>query len=98
VRVEELAEWEPLDERSLLLSAPETPRAHLITLATPIEDLRSAGDIEVIDGDLDGFICPNGVDAIIVEDCSCASTSIASIEYLSEKQTAELLGEAPITL
>jgi len=98
IRVQSLSEWEPLDDRSLLLSPPGSPRSHLITLATPINGLRHAGEIDVIDGDLDGFICPNGVDGILVEECLCASANIASIEYLSEKRTAELRQEPPTIL
>ena len=98
IRVEALSEWEPLDDRSLLLSAPGSSRSHLITLATPINELTQASEIDVIDGDLDGFICPNSVDGILVEECLCASASIASIEYLSEKRTAELRQEPPTVL
>jgi len=93
--VQDLAEWQPLDERSLLLFVPGSRRSRLIVLATPIDGLPLAGDIEMIDGDLDGFICPSGVDGIYVRDCACASTSIVSIEYLTETKTAELLGDAP---
>ena len=98
ISVEDLAEWEPLDNRSILFSVPGNPRGHLITLATPIEDLRLASELDVIDGDLDGFICAGGVDRVFAAECSCASARIASIEYLSEKRTAELLGEAPTIL
>jgi hypothetical protein len=98
IRVEALSDWEPLDDRSILLSAPGSPRSHLITLATPIKDLVLANELDVIDGDLDGFICPDSVDGIYVEECLCASAGIASIEYLSEKRTAELRGEPPTVL
>lgn len=98
IRVKDLAEWEPLNDRSILLSGPGNPRGHLITLATPIEDLHLASDLDFIDGDLDGFICAGGVDQVFAAECSCASASIASIEYLSERRTAELMGEEPIIL
>lgn len=98
IRVEDLAEWEPVNDRSILLSTPGNPRGHLITLATPIEDLQLANDLDVIDGDLDGFICAGGVDRVFAAECSCASASIASIEYLSKKRTAELIGEDPAIL
>jgi hypothetical protein len=98
IRVEDLAEWEPLDNRSILLSVPGQPRGHLITLVAPIEDLRIANDLEVIDGDLNGFICADGVDQVFAAECSCSSASIASIKFLSEKRTAELLREGPTIL
>jgi hypothetical protein len=98
IRVEDLAEWEPIDNRTILLSVPGNRRGYLITLATPIEDLRLADAIDVIDSDLNGFICADGVDEVFAAECSCASASIASIEYLTEKRTAELLGEGPTIL
>jgi hypothetical protein len=98
VPVQDLAEWEPLDERSILLFVPDSRRSRLLVLAMPVEGLSLAGDIEIIDGDLDGFICPGAVDVIYVPDCGCASASIASIEPLTETQTAELLGESALIL
>jgi hypothetical protein len=98
IRAEALAEWEPLDDQSLLVFEPRGRRAHLIRLAAPVEGLMLAHDIMAVDGDLDGLICPQGVDGIYVEECGCASSDIVSIEYLSEKRTAELTGNAPIVL
>jgi hypothetical protein len=98
IRVEDLSEWQPLDDRSILLSAPGNPRSHLLTLAAPIDDLVLAGDIEIVDGDLNGLICADGVDEIFVEECSCSSAKISSIDYLSEKRTAELLAGSAVTL
>jgi len=43
-------------------------------------------------------LCPDGIDRILVEECSCTPVSIASIEYLSEMRTAELLGESSTIL
>jgi hypothetical protein len=98
IDVEDLSEWQPLDDRSILLSAPGNPRSHLITLAAPINDLLLAGDIEIVDGDLNGMICADGVDAIFVEECACSSAKISSIDHLSEKRTAELLAGPAVTL
>ena len=63
-----------------------------------IEDLRLASELDVIDGDLDGFICAEGVDSVFAAERLCLSASIASIEYLSAMRTAELLGEVPTIL
>jgi len=98
IRVEDLAEWDFMDDRSILLSVPGQPRGYLITLVTPMQDLRFAKDIDVIDGDHNGFICADGVDQVNAVGCSLSPVSIASIEYLSERRTAELLGEGPIIL
>jgi hypothetical protein len=98
VPVQDLAEWEPLGERSILLFVPGSGRSRVLVLAMPIEGLPLAGDIEMVDGDLDGFICPGGIDGIYVRDCGCASRNIVSIENLTEQQTAELLGQSPLVL
>ncbi|HKZ74882.1 MAG TPA: DUF6491 family protein [Steroidobacteraceae bacterium] len=92
IRVESLAEWEPLDDRTLLLRAPDAIRGHLLGLGRPISSLSMSDEIDVVDGDLDRLICPCGHDEILVEELPGSAAPIASIEYLSEKRTAELLG------
>jgi hypothetical protein len=91
----DLAEWEPLDARTILLFISSSRRAYLAVLAAPLDSLEFADDIEVVDGDLDGFICPGDVHGLYVLDCDCEATSIVSMEYLTEKQTIALLGQSP---
>jgi hypothetical protein len=93
LRAAGLSQWEPLSDRELLVWPLGSTRAHLLRLATAIPGMADAGELEVVDTDLNGWICPDGRDAILVEECNCGSASIASIEYLSEKRTAELLLE-----
>ncbi len=94
IGVERLAVWEPLDESTLLLQAPGERRAHLLRLATPIVGLMLTQELEVADGDLDGLICPGGMDTISTAPPSGEPATITSIEYLTERQTAELLGKS----
>jgi hypothetical protein len=89
--VEQLAQWESLDESTVLLWAPNTSRAYLIGLGRPIAELLLVDDIDIADGDSDRLICPCGRDGL-VEIGSGHSARIVTIEYLSEQRTAELLG------
>ena len=91
IAVESLAEWESIDERTVLLWAPEATRAYLIRLTRPIEGLMQVEEVEVADVDSDRLICACGRDGIL-DALSGRSSRIASIEYLSEQRTAELLG------
>ena len=97
IDVETLSDWQPVDDQQLLLWAPGDRRSHLLTLASPIVGLLFAEELDVVDGDLDGLICAHGGDEILVEDRPGGSASIAAIEYLSEKRTAELRGGALAT-
>jgi len=97
IDVETLSDWQPVDDQQLLLWAPGDRRSHLLTLASPIVGMLFAEELDVVDGDLDGLICAHGEDEILVEDRPGGSASIAAIEYLSEKRTAELRGEPAMT-
>ena len=91
VHVATLAEWQPLDDHTLLLLAPGDERGHLLHVTPAIPGLQSANEVDIVDGNLDDLICPYGDDAILVEECDCGAAVISSIEYLSEQRTAELL-------
>jgi len=95
IDVKTLSRWEPVDDQQLLLWAPGERRVHLLTLASPIVGLQFAEEVDVVDGDLDGFICAHGGDRVLPVDDFAGSASIAAIEYLSEKRTAELCGSGP---
>ncbi len=91
VHVRMLAEWQPVDDHTLLLLAPGETRGHLLRITPEIPGLQAANEVDIVDGDLDDLICPHGEDAIVVEECDCGTAVISSIEYLSEQRTAELL-------
>jgi hypothetical protein len=87
-----------VDDAQLLLWAPGERRTHLLTLASPIVGLLFAEEVDIVDGDLDGWICAHGRDRVLLpEDLPGGSASIAAIEYLSEKRTAELRVGGPAT-
>ena len=91
IPVEQLADWEPLDESTLLLWTHGATRAHLLRLGRPLEELLLADDVDLADADSDRLICPCGRDGV-VDFISGRSARIIAIEYLSEQRTAELLG------
>ena len=95
IRTEDLGQWEPLDDRTLLVWAPHSTRAHLIRLGSALAGLMETEAVAVIDGDHDEVISPCGHDAIMVDD---DAAEITSIEYLSEKRTAELDKRGSLTL
>jgi hypothetical protein len=97
IPVEQLAEWDSLDDSTLLLWAPGTSRAYLLRLGRPLGDLTLVDDIDIADGDQDRMICPCGRDGV-VEGRSGQSARILAIEYLTEQRTAELLRNPPIAL
>jgi hypothetical protein len=90
LRVEELGNWEPVDDSALLIWAPGASRAHLIHLTHPVQGLSGAAILILIDGDHDGRITACGHDGIMVGDGQGGTARIKAIEYLSEKHTAEL--------
>jgi hypothetical protein len=91
IPVESLAEWESIDDSTVLLWAPGATRAFLLRLRRPIQDLTQLQEVEIADGDDDRMICACGKDGI-VDALTGRSARFASIEYLSEQRTAELLG------
>jgi hypothetical protein len=91
IPVRELSQWEPYDDSSIALSMPGSSQAYLLRLARPIEGLEDAGDIDIVDTNLDGLICPAAGDEVLVADCDCASAEIASIQPFDLRPTAHEL-------
>lgn len=91
IPVEELGDWEPIDDRTLLIWIPDTPRAHLVHLSRPLPTLRDAEGLTVVEHGEDRIILPCGRDAVEIDDDPTTSTSIADIEPLSEAGAVELL-------
>jgi hypothetical protein len=88
LRVADLESWEPLDERTVLVWAPDATRAHLLRLSQPLAALEGSPMLTFIDGDHDGAITACGHDGVMVQGSRRAR--IVSITYLSEKRTVEL--------
>ena len=87
IPVADLGQWEPLDERTLLVWAPNSARARLIRLSRPVQALPSTDIVSIIDGDQDDLISPCGHDTVMVNG---DMAEIISIRSLSEQETAEL--------
>lgn len=84
--------WEPLDDRAVLIWTRHSVRAYLVRLDTVLAGLTDAPMIYLVDADRDGNISPCGRDGIVIGDGVDITqvARIASIELLSAKRTAEL--------
>jgi hypothetical protein len=87
-----LENWEPVDDRTVLIWTGHETRAHLVRLDRPLSGLTAAPIIDLVDGDGDRSISPCGHDGIRIgggqDDGTVAR--IVSIEYLSYRRTMEL--------
>lgn len=84
--------WEPVNDRTVLIWTSHSQRAHLVKLKSPLHGLMSAPIIVLVDGDHDGRISPCGHDGIILGDGANGEhiADIASIKLLSERRTVQL--------
>lgn len=87
-----LQNWEPVNDRTVLIWTGHETRAHLVRLDRPLSGLTTAPIIDLVDGDHDRSISPCGRDGIKIADGQGDGTvaRIVSIEYLSYRRTAEL--------
>jgi len=83
-----LANWEPIDEQALLVWTLHDSRAHLVRLAHPIPGLLDAAIIFLVTPSTYPNICACGAEKLMVPGAGAAR--IISVQYLSEKRTAEL--------
>jgi hypothetical protein len=84
--------WEPLDDRTVLIWTKHSARAHLVRLDRAVVGLADAAMIYLVDADRDGRISPCGRDGIVIGAGAEVRqvARIISIELLSAKRTAEL--------
>ena len=85
-----LANWEPLDDRTVLIWAKHSSRASLVKLARPLDGLSSAEIISLVDRDGDGTISACGHDAVTIGYDESDAVRIVSIRLLSERRTEAL--------
>lgn len=87
-----LDNWEPVDDRTVLIWTNHSLRAHLVKLKDPLHGLMAAPVIVLVDGDHDGRISPCGHDGIILGDGADGGhvASIVSIKLLSARRTVQL--------
>lgn len=97
IPVEALANWEPLDDRTLLIWSSDEMRAHLVQLDHPIPGLSAADVIVLIAGNHGRTISACGHDGILVQGVGGGVARIVSMRYLSARRTAQLdrSGTAP---
>ncbi len=85
-----LANWEPLDDRTVLIWTKHSSRASLVKLARPLDGLTSADIISLVDRDGDGTISACGRDAVTIGYGESDAVRIVSIRLLSERGTVAL--------
>jgi len=85
-----LGEWQPLDERTVVVWTRTDSRAYLLVLGEPIVNLELAGNIYVFDGDQDGLICANGNDRLAALGLPGGMQRIIAIAALSDEWSAAL--------
>jgi hypothetical protein len=95
LRAESLENWEPLDDRTVLIWTRHSERASLVRLARPLEGLTAARIIILVAGDGDRTISACGHDALTLGHDQSERARIVSIKRLSRRLTAALdAGEA----
>ncbi|HEX5460958.1 MAG TPA: DUF6491 family protein [Steroidobacteraceae bacterium] len=85
-----LANWEPLDDRTVLIWTEHSSRASLVKLGRPLDGLTSADIISLVDRDGDGKISACGRDAMTIGYDESDAVQIVSIRLLSERRTVAL--------
>lgn len=90
LRPENLANWEPLDDQTVLIWMRHSDRARLVRLSKPLDGLISAPIIILVAGDGDRTISACGHDALTLSYDGHEKARIVSIERLSAKLTAAL--------
>lgn len=87
-----LENWEPVNDRTVLIWTGHDPRAHLVRLDRPLYGLAAAPIIDLVDGDHDRSISPCGHDGIRIGEGQGDGTvaRIVSIELLSYRRTLQL--------
>jgi Family of unknown function (DUF6491) len=83
-----LANWEPVGEQALLVWTLHDSRAHLVRLDRPIPGLLDAATIFMVTRSAEPNICACSTVELMVPGVGAAR--IISVQYLSEKRTAEL--------
>jgi hypothetical protein len=95
-----LDNWEPVDDRTVLIWLRHSTRAHLVRLDRPLHGLSEAAVVVLVGGDHDLNISACGKDGLAIGDGPGTGqiARIASIQLLTEKRTAELDRGAQATL
>lgn len=90
LRAESLANWEPLNDQTVLIWTRHSAQASLVRLAAPLDGLTSAPIIVLVAGNGDRMISPCGRDALMLGDDRSQAVRIVAIRLLSARLTAAL--------
>ncbi len=91
IPADKLANWKPISDGVVLIWTDNSARAYLVRLIHPLNGLKGAAIITIIDKDHNGLISACGRDALTLGDGhGGAMARIASIHLLSEQQTIQL--------
>lgn len=90
LRAESLANWEPVDDKTVLVWMRHSTRARLVRLSKPLPGLTSAPIIIFVAADGDRTISACGRDALTLSYDESEKARVVSIQRLSERLTAAL--------
>lgn len=90
IPVRELGEWQPLGDNAILIWTPNSGRAHLVQLSTPMQGLQDATELTLVGGPNLQAIVACGHDAVLIDGDPATRTRIASIQTLSAQRAAQL--------
>ncbi len=82
--------WRALDQQHMVLWGPSQQDAYLVTLFSPISDLRATETFAFIDSDHNGKLCGDGSDKIAAPN-SKTDPSPNSIKSMSKLDESELI-------
>lgn len=68
VFINNIQNWTVLDSRNVVIYAPNSKRAYLMQLGSPINDLKYAFKVAFLDNDRDGRLCGRSPDRVISGD------------------------------
>lgn len=91
IRYGRVMDWHALDDRTLLVWTTSRKRAYRIELFSPIFGLERENQLAFLDHNRDGQICTYGRDEVATNSLAQHPSRIASIKYLSEARTRELM-------
>ena len=86
-----LENWEPVNDRTVLIWTGHDKRAYLVRLDRPLAGLTAAATIDLLDGDHDRSISACGHDGVTISEGGDGTIArIVAIELLSYRRTMEL--------
>ena len=84
-------DWKTLDTSHLVIWAPNSRDAYLVTTSFPLTQLQFAERLGFVDGNNDGRLCGFGMDKIVVPDAAFTEqATIASMSRLDDAALAAL--------